>query len=995
MTLPPLAGLYSRVPRPVRHELHRPDLLARLHGSDVPLVLLRAPGGYGKTTLLAQFARSTPGRVIWLSVREEDADPQVLCERLGAGIRHVLPTLDLALFEDARDAGRTPRALAAALAADLALSTTNLNVILDGGDALGVASGRWLGALVDDLPEGHRILVSARSALPLDGERRVAAATALMLDAHDLIFSAEETAACLQSAASTANPVDLDGRLEGWPLAVNVASTGRNVPESVRDVIQGVLEHLPLDVQTALPELAVLEVWTEQQALDLDLRLPTGWFRTVRQAGLPLTPIADAVRPHALLRAHLERLLQRDERRHAELHERAGERAEAQGEAWQALRHYQLARQPQAHQRLARELARRYQERWEPRLTIQALESLPASLMTAELSVMLGKALVDSGDVPTGSALLQQLHDQGVRHADVYYGLGALAARAGEDDTLLRLAEEGLRCSRDTREACRLLRLKATALFNLGRLEEAMDVAQSALQLARGGRDLIELGAVLDIVQVIHKSRREWVECEAALRAGLRIYDDAGMPSRSVMLQNNLADLLVRRGQYAEALALVSAALPVAEREQSVVQGLLLETSGEILGHQARSAEARLAFERALVVFERFEVGAFITRVWPALAQMTLECGDAPTLRALMAQWTLTGPPQPHAQQALLMCRGLLAFHDRHWSAAWSALSEVTDGNLRHRAALLAAGAACRAGTFDHAQAQEVHGVLRHAQPHQFWPDDAQLIGEVADACRRLGAPVDWSADLLGSCTARDPAQAKPAAPVLQISALGQVNVTVDAVPVRVPLSRSVEMLVWLALHRDGGTRGDIMNDLWDGSSEPRHVEYFKVAVRHLRAALASAPAVTFNPLPFDRGRYCLAPAFQVEIDALLPARVLTHPTDEDLQNLIDAYRGPFLPASDAPWVEIRRTELLDQTLAAALMLTHRLQREQPERAAALLEWSLALDPLQESTHLTLIELWENRREPAAARRCYTRYARMLAEEWGRLPDPALQERYQ
>ncbi|MBX8463554.1 BTAD domain-containing putative transcriptional regulator [Deinococcus sp. RIT780] len=990
MSLSPLTGLYARIPRPVRHELHRTGLIARLRDSDVPLIILCAPGGYGKTTLLAQFARSMPGQVVWLSVREEDADPQVLCERVGAGIRQVLPTLPLTQFDEMRVRGRPPGVMAAALATDLSLSTTNLNLMIDGADTLGPASGKWLGALVDDLPEGHRMFVSARSAQHLDAERRFAAATALILDARDLAFTENETAACLQGADASAGMVGQS--LDGWPLAVNVAASGRDVQGSVRDVLRGVLESLPRDIQVGLPDLAVLEVWTEQQAVALDLRLPVGWLSAVRHAGLPLTPIADTVRPHALLRDLLEERLRADVQRHAELHGRAGGQAEQQGELWQALRHYQAARRPQEQQRLARELARRYQERWEPRLTVQVLGTLPDELMTAELSVMLGKALIDSGDVPGGSAVLRELHAAGIRHSDIFYGLGALAARSGEDETLLRLAEDGLTDAHDARAECRLLRLKATALFNLGHLDDAMTAAQSALMVARGERDTIELGAVLDIVQVIHKYRQEWTDCEAALRAGLRIYADAGMPSRAVMLQNNLADLLVRRGHFAEALNLIQEALPTAERERSVVQGLLLETTGEILGHQGQYAEAQRAFEQALAVFERFEVSAFVTRVWPSLVQTTLYGGDIPSARSLTAQWALTGPVQPHAQQALLMCRGLLAFHAQDWQAAMKACSGITDGNIRPRATLLSTAAAWRAGILNRDGAEVAYATLRAAQPHQFWPDDVAIMQDVAEACRQLGVPSEW-VQPLASWSRCTPGHTEPVAPVLRVRTLGPVSVTVNAARVHVPLSRSVELLVWLALHRDGGTRGDIMNDLWDGSSEPRHIEYFKVAIRHLRAALASAPDVNFNPVPFEQGRYRLAPEFRVETDVLLFSSVMEQPTVEGLQQLIDAYQGPFLPASDAPWVDHHRTELLDRTLAAAAMLVKRLG-DQPERAAAALERTLELDPLQEVTYVKLIELWEGVGEPAAARRCYARYARMLASEWNRLPEPALQARY-
>jgi LuxR family maltose regulon positive regulatory protein len=73
----------------VESKLHpppaRPGIVARtgpvdrLLASDVgPVVCVVAPAGYGKTTLLAQWALRTAHRVGWVSVDRRDNDPAVL-----------------------------------------------------------------------------------------------------------------------------------------------------------------------------------------------------------------------------------------------------------------------------------------------------------------------------------------------------------------------------------------------------------------------------------------------------------------------------------------------------------------------------------------------------------------------------------------------------------------------------------------------------------------------------------------------------------------------------------------------------------------------------------------------------------------------------------------------------------------------------------------------------------------------------------------------------
>ena len=57
----------------------RPALVDRLSSVDTPAVVsVVAPAGYGKTTLLAQWAESWQQRVAWVSLDDRDNDPAVL-----------------------------------------------------------------------------------------------------------------------------------------------------------------------------------------------------------------------------------------------------------------------------------------------------------------------------------------------------------------------------------------------------------------------------------------------------------------------------------------------------------------------------------------------------------------------------------------------------------------------------------------------------------------------------------------------------------------------------------------------------------------------------------------------------------------------------------------------------------------------------------------------------------------------------------------------------
>src|SRR5262245_36722837 len=74
--------------------LPRSHLLERLHqSSTMPLVLLSASAGFGKTTLLSTWARKMPHPVCWLALEEQDNDLTRFWLSFLAALRTRLPTV--------------------------------------------------------------------------------------------------------------------------------------------------------------------------------------------------------------------------------------------------------------------------------------------------------------------------------------------------------------------------------------------------------------------------------------------------------------------------------------------------------------------------------------------------------------------------------------------------------------------------------------------------------------------------------------------------------------------------------------------------------------------------------------------------------------------------------------------------------------------------------------------------------------------------------------
>ncbi|HEY0644260.1 MAG TPA: hypothetical protein VGD39_12615 [Nocardioides sp.] len=84
----PVLGSKLHVPLPRRQLVARARLTDLFDAGDVPrLVLVAAPAGFGKTTLLTQWLAATDARVAWLSLDARDADLRRFLAHLVAAVQ--------------------------------------------------------------------------------------------------------------------------------------------------------------------------------------------------------------------------------------------------------------------------------------------------------------------------------------------------------------------------------------------------------------------------------------------------------------------------------------------------------------------------------------------------------------------------------------------------------------------------------------------------------------------------------------------------------------------------------------------------------------------------------------------------------------------------------------------------------------------------------------------------------------------------------------------
>lgn len=184
----------------------RTALVNRLRASGAPLVVVRAPAGYGKTTLLAQWATRDVRPFAWLRLDEGDNDPDVLLRRLGFAVRQLLHE---ALSATVREAERP------------------FVLVLDDAHVLrSRAALAVVRALAGQVPEGSTLALSGRS-LRVAVARARAAGRLFELGADDLALSRREQELLLREvgvALGAAGQLVLRERMEGWAAGTYLAA---------------------------------------------------------------------------------------------------------------------------------------------------------------------------------------------------------------------------------------------------------------------------------------------------------------------------------------------------------------------------------------------------------------------------------------------------------------------------------------------------------------------------------------------------------------------------------------------------------------------------------------------------------------------------------------------------------------------------------------------------------------------------------------------------
>ncbi len=230
----------------------------------------------------------------------------------------------------------------------------------------------------------------------------------------------------------------------------------------------------------------------------------------------------------------------------------------------------------------------------------------------------------------------------------------------------------------------------------------------------------------------------------------------------------------------------------------------------------------------------------------------------------------------------------------------------------------------------------------------------------------------------------------------LEIALLGELEVRRDGAAVPLPASKkSRALLAYLCATGRPALRERLCSMLWDGPDDPRAA--LRWSLTKLRPLLDDPPV---QRLQADREHVAFESAGATvdlhEVRAALGPR----PADATLAALraaAERFRGSFLEGLELPgchlfhaWWVGEREELQRLHVAVRGALIDRL-RDDPAEALRHARALLGLDPLAESSHLTVVRLLADLGRPREALEQIERCRQVLEAELGSRPSPDLE----
>ena len=1041
------------VPRRGANVIRRQRLIDLLHNYiHLHVQVVSAPAGYGKTTLLVDFASELGIPVCWYSLDTSDQDPRWLLEGILSSIRLHFPNFGQltqscmlvagdVVSEASHLVGTLTGEMYAAIAEYFVLVLEDYHFIEDSDSAKAL-----LNLFVERAPDNCHIIISSRTPVELPAISTLALQQrTVSLGASHLSFTPPEVKELLATRYSLhlsdeeANKLAIN--TEGWILGILVSTYSlreSGLPKDVltlskRDVFRyltfEVYERQPSGVQSFLLASSTLDDM-EPEICDRLLGLTNSrkLLHHIERRNLFVQCIDSEkawYRYHHLFREFLQaKLLEENPEQFALLHCNVASLFE-QDQRWNdAITHFLMARRYDEAIRVIKTVGENFHNSGKWTTVSKWVEALPRDkrLSDPDLVLLHAQSLIHLGEVDEAARILTELLSQITNTKDWLYRAKALSWRSAA----FRLAGYFAEARSDIKAAIRLLEQHNGPIAILGdahrrlgnihaeqgRYPLALKHLRRALKHYASAFDVSSIADIHNSLGIVYTRLGDLAKASMHLEYAREGWQRAKNSGSLAMTLNNMGMIYQRQGQYDLALDTLRFGLAKArEAGYRRIEACILINMAEVLRDLDLYDDALAAYHEGLELARQVIEAYYVAWATAGIGETYRLLGDRDKAEVLLKEAVSQAEELGQGYEATLFATqlGIIEYERGRYETAMGTLHGVCDRlrDIGDKDALAKAYFHLAQASF---LAKKYDLAINWLEKASGLADDLGYDDFLAVEGRNAALLIQYGASkavggnrfirIMEKIRRRRDSQRKRATikvsvspsiatkPDIEAHALGETRVLVDSRPISEAewrSNRAREIFFYLLCCGTGQTKAQITAALWPDLSPAKATSNFHINL--YRARRAVFPGIFM----LEQGQYKLNPDVNIRFDVaefeylLSQAEKLPSGSKARVANLeqaVELHRGPFLGEFYSEWTEMQRRELEDRYLKAlSLLASFYADRGKYDRAIALLEKFIAVDPYQDEVYCQLMEWHLAVGDKVSALRIYKRYLDTVAGE--------------
>jgi ATP/maltotriose-dependent transcriptional regulator MalT/DNA-binding SARP family transcriptional activator len=264
----PILKIKTYIPSFTGNKVLRSRLLASMQeGLDHPLTLISAPAGFGKTTLLSEWASVATMPVAWFSIDKSDNDLVQFMTYMTSALESIQPGIGSEVLLMLRSFRPIPaQSIQVSFCNRLLETKTPFAVVLDDYHLIETQEiHQFLTYILEHLPPNVHVILSTRSDPPIPLSRLRARRQMVELRSQDLRFTPDESLDFLNEVMGLSLSAEeiaiLETRTEGWVVGLQLAALSLRGRKDIGSFIQAfsgshqyILDYLVEEVLSRQPD---------------------------------------------------------------------------------------------------------------------------------------------------------------------------------------------------------------------------------------------------------------------------------------------------------------------------------------------------------------------------------------------------------------------------------------------------------------------------------------------------------------------------------------------------------------------------------------------------------------------------------------------------------------------------------------------------------------------------------------------------------------------